>query len=86
MKSYVSYEMTSESYKISLGLCPLDSEVTGIAPCTDDWTRGPNLPNEVVRLASGGQSDVTLGRSETKIRTSSFGSLSSRYTSRGSVT
>ena len=50
MKSYVSYEMTSESYKISLGLCPLYGEVTGITTRADEWTRSPELTDEVIGL------------------------------------
>ena len=50
MKSYVSYEMTSESYKISLGLCPLYGKVTGITTRADEWTRSPELTDEVIGL------------------------------------
>ena len=47
---YVCNEVTAKCYEISLGLCPLYGKVTGITTRADEWTRSPELTDEVIGL------------------------------------
>ena len=57
--TYVCDIMTSEGNDVTFRICNFDGKGTIITTSTDQWTRGPDRPDEVVRIVLGVPDGVT---------------------------